>query len=143
MRTIPPLEIIRGAREWLNVPFAHQGRSRVGIDCVGEIVCVLRGCGYVIEDFTTYGRTASPKDFIAHLEKNFIRLSMPVFGCVVAFWLAHRTIPQHTAFYAGKTIIHAYADDEFVREEEYTGRWERHFHSAWGLRPELVLEQVS
>jgi cell wall-associated NlpC family hydrolase len=33
-------DVVRMARHWLDVPFAHQGRSRAGVDCLGLLVMV-------------------------------------------------------------------------------------------------------
>ncbi|MBV7475403.1 NlpC/P60 family protein [Pseudoxanthomonas sp. PXM05] len=52
-----PAGVIRldeAARQWLGVPFAHQGRTEWALDCVGLLVMAARGAGIPIQDRTDY-----------------------------------------------------------------------------------------
>ena len=35
-------DVVAAARAYLGVPFAHQGRTRHGLDCLGLLVCVAK-----------------------------------------------------------------------------------------------------
>ncbi len=48
--------MVAAARRWLGVPFRHQGRSRLGVDCVGLVVRALEEAGLPVADDTAYGR---------------------------------------------------------------------------------------
>jgi cell wall-associated NlpC family hydrolase len=52
-----PAGVIRldeAARQWLGVPFVHQGRTEWALDCVGLLVMAARGAGIPIQDRTDY-----------------------------------------------------------------------------------------
>lgn len=51
------MRLDEAARNYLGVPFRHQGRNpAIGIDCVGLVVCCARDCGISTEaDFAGYG----------------------------------------------------------------------------------------
>jgi hypothetical protein len=64
--------VIREARSYLGVSFSHQGRSRLGIDCVGLVIRSLEAGGYqprCPETFynTTYRRTPDPQRLTDYL----------------------------------------------------------------------------
>lgn len=59
MSLIPPPTLEEAARQFLGVPFLHQGRNpAVGIDCIGLIVCSFIVCAWPHgeHDDPTYGR---------------------------------------------------------------------------------------
>ena len=62
MRLVTPLTdaervgFIASARNLVGVPFRHRGRSRRGIDCVGEVALALSAVGRTAEDRRSYGR---------------------------------------------------------------------------------------
>lgn len=135
---IPGVAVARQARESLGVRFEHQGRSRAGLDCVGLIVVTYRALGYRIDDFTAYGRSNDPEEFEARLKANFDLLEgQPKIGCVLAFWLVDKQFPQHVAICCGETMIHAYADENFVREERWVGaqRWQKRLFGCYWMQP--------
>lgn len=57
---ITPQQFALAAREYLGVPFVHQGRSKQGVDCAGLILCALQDCGWEAQGLTAvlteYGR---------------------------------------------------------------------------------------
>jgi len=63
--------IIGWAREWLGVPYLHQGRSRLGVDCVGVIVDIAKRLNMSVQDWQRYPRVPHAgrllKSFRAHL----------------------------------------------------------------------------
>jgi len=56
-------EIVKMAREWLEVPYRHQGRNRLGVDCAGPLVHIARevGLGDKFNDQLIY--TTNPETF--------------------------------------------------------------------------------
>ncbi len=50
-------KFVAAARSWIGVPWAHQGRSRAGVDCIGLVVMAARDCWLQVPLDATYGRT--------------------------------------------------------------------------------------
>lgn len=46
------------ARGYVGCPWKHQGRSRLGLDCIGLVVLALRDCGLDAPMTAVYGRMA-------------------------------------------------------------------------------------
>lgn len=115
-------KIIDKAREYINTPWLHQGRSKLGVDCVGLIVCVFKDCGITVEDYTKYHRTPHSEDMLdilnRHLEKK--RLSELEKGDIITIRI--RGAIQHVAIYNNDTIIHADNRAGKVLEIPMTGR---------------------
>lgn len=59
------MQVVTEARSWLGVRWAHQGRSREGIDCAGLVIRVARDLGYTRFDTTTYARQATDETMLA------------------------------------------------------------------------------
>jgi cell wall-associated NlpC family hydrolase len=99
--TITPDRIILEANKFLNVPFAHMGRSILGLDCLGLIIISFRKCGIFIPN--TDNMSYSPiwwkgKSERLHnhlLNNNFEIVSTPCRGDVVTFRLFGEKYPAH------------------------------------------------
>lgn len=120
------------ARGWVGVPFAHQGRTRQGVDCVGLPIVILQQLGVLPARFEVpaYGRLPSA-ELIERLMAHCVRLPAPVPGTLVA--VAWTKTAAHVAICTGDTLIHAYESVGRVVEHGYRGRWIRLTHSAWAL----------
>ena len=129
---IGPATVIDEARTWLGVPFAHQGRTRRGVDCVGLPIVVGQGLGLVPARFevANYGRLPSA-DLMRRLMEHCTRIAAPVPGSLVA--IAWTKSAAHVAICTGDTLIHSYESVGRVIEHGYRGRWVRLTHSAWAL----------
>ena len=64
-------EIVRVARQWRGVRFAHQGRNRHGVDCAGLPWCVYNDLGVRLNDFRAYAHESNPELLLAHLREAF------------------------------------------------------------------------
>lgn len=53
-------DVVAEARQWLDVPYVHQGRSRAGVDCAGLVIVVARALGLVAPDFDVNGYARTP-----------------------------------------------------------------------------------
>jgi hypothetical protein len=49
-------QVVSAAREWIGVPFRHQGRTRDGVDCAGVVIKVAHALGLSSFDATGYRR---------------------------------------------------------------------------------------
>jgi cell wall-associated NlpC family hydrolase len=129
---VTPQQIIAEARQWVGVPFRHQGRARSGIDCVGLPIVVGQALGVLSRglDVANYGRLPSA-ELVERLTQHCSRLPAPVPGSLVA--IAWTRTAAHVALCAGDTLIHAYESVGRVVEHGYRGRWLKLTHSAWAL----------
>ena len=140
-------------RQYLGTPFLHQGRSKVGIDCVGLLACAATDIGYpneVKKSLRDYERAPDSDmfmrritDFLAPLPCNRLQALDKQLrpGDVMAFWIDKRGRPRHVAVYTGKnpegndTMIHAYAMGPSCVVEQVIDRsfWVQRLHSNWHL----------
>ena len=127
-----PADVIAEARQWVGVPFRHQGRSERGIDCVGLPIVVCQNIGLIGPNFeiTNYGRLPS-LDLVERLKSHCQPIPAPVAGSLIV--IAWTKIAAHVAICTGETMIHAYESVGRVVEHGYRGRWIRLTHSAWAI----------
>jgi cell wall-associated NlpC family hydrolase len=130
---ITPTQVIQVARSWVGVPFAHQGRSRNGVDCLGLAIMVARELELVPRQADRYGYSRLPHD--GQLEAGiakYCRLapSLEAGGLVLIRWHAE---PQHVAIYTGESLIHSYSNIGRVTEHGFRGHWPKRVASAWRL----------
>lgn len=107
------------ARQWLGVPFKHQGRSRIGVDCVGLVaVCcaaIPEFAHHCAHDLTGYEQNPHNRKLESALARAF---GPPVgsyhLGDVVT--VAYPKVMRHVAIvgeylYGGHSLIHAMNKD--------------------------------
>jgi cell wall-associated NlpC family hydrolase len=107
--------LVQAARNYLGVPFAHQGRAAFGMDCAGLLVLAEFDCGRVLRDVAAYGKTPWKDGLEAALVDNY---GAPVTGPIVPgdkLLMRFRREPQHIAiatdyFLGGLGIIHTRSD---------------------------------
>ncbi len=56
-------DIVRTAKEFIDVPFRHQGRNEMGLDCAGLIIVVARLNGITSFDTASYSRRPNATEF--------------------------------------------------------------------------------
>ena len=135
-RQVTNKELIDEARNWLGVPFKHQGRTRYGVDCVGFVEVLAKTCGLLPPDYDEphdYGRRAG-NGVIAALERHTAgRTKRIVPGVLVAIAWPREPYASHVALCTGPTLIHAYARAGKVVEHGYRAPWPKLTHSFWKL----------
>lgn len=122
-------DIVDTAREYLGTPFRHQGRSALGVDCVGLLVLVAQRLKVPHYDQPNYERRTTGLRFINKFrEAGFSqrRLIDRKPGDVIVFRELRETC--HVAILAEgalghETIIHSYASRRRVVEEPYLPQW--------------------
>lgn len=123
------MDLAEAARTYLGVPWAHQGRTRAGLDCVGLPVLALADCGRSIADVTTYGRNPHGGQLERHLEAAFgapIPKSEMVAGDLVA--IAFRVAVRHVG------IVGTYTGGglSLIHTDQMVGRVTEHrIDAAW------------
>lgn len=126
--SITRAEVVAAARTWLGVPWRHQGRTRLGVDCVGLLVVVARDLAVPHHDPENYGRRPDGT-LLGHFRANCgpeIPLVSARAGDVVVF--ADRGHLCHAGILAdgphGRTVIHSVAQYRRVSEIRYAGEWQ-------------------
>jgi cell wall-associated NlpC family hydrolase len=126
--------LIAQARQWVGVPFRHQGRSRLGCDCLGFVCGVLDELGIPtgLELLpSNYARDPQSK-LMDTLQANAREIALePGALIVVQFPLAKW--PSHAAIYTGRNIIHSYQSVGKVVEHIYAEPWVKRTRSVWAL----------
>ena len=131
---------MEAARAWLDVPFHHQGRSRVqGIDCVGLAIVVARDLELIDAEVEstlphTYERIPDPKLMASLLHQHMDATGSPAAGDWI--WLAApNTRPRHIGMLTSDdTWIHAYEDVGRVLEQPLRAAYRRMIKGAWSYR---------
>lgn len=121
MASVSRNDVIAEARTWLGVPWAHQGRTKQGVDCAGLVIMVARNLGLSAYDTTNYQRRTNGRGFLTHFRENMI--DKPVAdarpGDVLLF--RDKQFPCHSTIVAQRnsllTIVHAHALRRMVIEE--------------------------
>lgn len=113
------------ARNWLDVRWVHQGRSRLGVDCVGLLIVAANDLGITIPDMPGYRRSPNPQKFIGHIFANSVPETEIMPGHFGVF--RDGTQPCHAGIFAEQngqvTLIHAYAGTGKVMEEPFIHDW--------------------
>lgn len=135
-------DIVTTARAWLGVRWAHQGRSRAGVDCVGLVIMVARACRGSQFDVLDYPRLASDErmlktaDAVLHRRPGVAALRP---GDVVVM---HYHQQRHMGIVApyvfgGLSLIHAYAPARKVVETRLSDDLRQRVLAGYGW-PETV-----
>lgn len=101
MNVVSPDRIIIEANKFLNVPFAHRGRSILGLDCLGLIIVSFYRCGVVIpsDDGFSYAPTwwiGKEERLHNHfLNNNFENVQDLQKGDIITFRLFGQIHPAH------------------------------------------------
>ena len=129
--------IIAEARTYLGVPWRHQGRTRLGVDCVGLIVCVGKELQLLSYDHMGYKRLprASGSPMLEQIVKAGGR-KKPVQAARPGdtFIFRERAYPMHMGILSGdETMIHAYARRKMVVEEPLDDFWRERLLSCYAF----------
>lgn len=116
------VDIVERARDWLDVRWQHQGRTRHGVDCVGLIAVVALDLGLIAElPPPNYPRRPNGS-FLTRFRETALSEIRPAdanMGDVVVFTAV--TNQCHCGILADRegrrTVIHAHAGGRKVREE--------------------------
>lgn len=123
--------IITCARGLVGVPFHHQGRCRLGIDCVGVVIFIGKGLGLMPkdEDYLGYAMHPDGDTLCRELGKYMTEIDVDdILPGDVAVFYGHpkSKLPQHVAIVTedGDGIIHAHSGSDRVVETPM-GKWEK------------------
>lgn len=133
MRTYTRDEVLAEARSWIGVPYLHQGRSRLGVDCVGLLIKVAHGLGMSDYDVAGYARVPSSDFLRAECERLMRRIPVSQRQPADVLLLRFKRDPQHLAVVTDRGFLHAYAGAGRVVETSMPPEWERRIVAAYAL----------
>jgi cell wall-associated NlpC family hydrolase len=118
-------DVVQAARQYLDTPWRHQGRSRSGMDCVGLLIAVSRDLGVPVEDDTHYSHFPDSSLLLGHLKKYTEELPLAEAqpGDLVLMCVRGRL--QHTGILTERGLLHAAACYRKVCEHGLTDEWRR------------------
>jgi len=129
---IPAQAVAAAALEWRGVPFAHQGRSRHGIDCAGLITVIGHQLGVLDYDTTNYGRMPDARRFLHLLRENLDECADMAPGSVLS--MAFGAVQMHLGIVVySDRFVHALAGHGVI-ESTLTAQWDRRVRSVWRYR---------
>lgn len=126
--------VIDNAREWLGVPFLHQGRSRHGADCLGFIAACLNELGsHVFLDYLPRNYARNPQALLmTGLNELTREIELQPAALIVIKFPLH-AYPSHAAIYTGASMIHCDQASRGVVEHGYREPWLKRTTSIWAL----------
>lgn len=129
-----PTTIVRAARRYLNAPYHHQGRSLLGVDCTGLVVCTCRDLGMVVPDEVDYSRDPDGRTLVQYLSSTCSLVEGEMSPAdILVFWLKRSGLPQHLGIRTDRGMIHSWATPGKVVEHGLTRGWLSRLHSVWRL----------
>lgn len=128
--------IVEQAREWLGVPYLHQGRNRFGADCVGFPLGVYAELGVNLPDWRAYGTEADPDELLRRLTSALgepvalapVRYGDLAVGDIIVFHFPRSAAPRHLAIVSdratgGFNFIEANGNEGCVIERRLDERY--------------------
>lgn len=115
--------------------FRHQGRSELGVDCAGLLVCSLAAVGRTLKDADGYGRTPYKARLEGLLEENFgeprHKDELMAEGDIILLKMIGD--PSHVGIVTnhpggGYAILHSYAQQRMVVEHRMNDEWLNFIH---------------
>lgn len=134
--TVTRQEFIKELRSWEGVPFRHQGRSRLGTDCLGLPISIARVMDLLPEGFydpVHYGRAPNDGALIAAVQKYCVPIKSIEDAALVTFCWPGTSQPSHLALLEGRYMIHAYERVAKVVRHGYGQPWKRLTHSIYRI----------
>jgi cell wall-associated NlpC family hydrolase len=126
-------DVVAAARAWVGVPYRHQGRSRLGVDCIGLAIVVARELDLMPAEKPPANYTRRPRDGLleAYIRRHCIELAGPEVGCMVLMRWDRRAPPSHVGILTPDNLIHAYGGNAQVVECGFRAKWPARAHSFW------------
>lgn len=139
-------EVAAEAKRWDQVPYAHQGRSRIAVDCGGFVGCVAHALGCVSADFwdrefvphSGYARRPSRQQLETICDAFMERIPVDDAGVGDVLGFRFRKDTQHLGIivpyvHGGLAIMHALSSVGRVSEHILDDRWRSYAVQAWRL----------
>lgn len=116
------------------VPFRHQGRTPLGMDCAGFALWLVRFAGRWPPGFIdTTDYRPGPQVALRETISRYCRQSAPVDGCLLAMRWRPTEPVSHVGYLAGTDLIHCYKTAGGLVRTRYGQPWVRMTESAWQI----------
>lgn len=125
----------------LGVPFRHQGRTELGMDCAGFALWLVRHAGAWPRHYAdTADYRPGPQEALgATLAQYCAQAPAPADGTLVAIrWRPQQPV-SHVGYLAGGDLIHCYKTAGGLVRCRYGEPWVRMTASAWRI-PGVIYE---
>ena len=131
-------DVVAKAREFVSVPWRHQGRNRVGMDCAGLIICVAHDLGLSDFDTRAYGRLPQADRMRELMRKHCTELPAVKLSPGLVALMRFEAEPQHLAIiadyaYGGHGIVHALMQSRRVVEHRLDDLWRSRIVALYAL----------
>ncbi|MDX2095657.1 MAG: NlpC/P60 family protein [Alphaproteobacteria bacterium] len=139
-------ELIACARQFIGVRFAHQGRTKAGLDCLGLLILTAQTLGLQVAgeevaalDVPHYGTRPDVLLLKEKLDTHLLPVARTALREGDVVLLKVQGVPQHLALLADYpmpgelAMIHAYAPARQVVEHRYDAHWRRDTYAAYRL----------
>ena len=132
-------QIILHSRQWMNVKFRHQGRSKYGIDCIGLFSEVAKEIGRDIPIPNNYTHHPDQKFLFNEMCRLFDKITkaeMQVGDLVLMrFMDDHLRIPcRHVAMITDLGVLHSSAQFKKVTEHGLDQEWMNKIEHVFRMR---------
>jgi cell wall-associated NlpC family hydrolase len=128
------LRLVSAARDWLGVPYQHEGRSRTGVDCYGLLIVVAQETGFPCPVESGYGLRPSPRHIRNRLDVYAVRIRFDEISTGDVLWLKYGAQPMHFAIVSctdPMRIIHSDSVAGKVVEHVLDERWQTMIRGAY------------
>lgn len=127
-------DLIENYRQWLGVPFLHQGRSRLGADCLGFIAAGAAEEGsHLFLDNLPVNYARSPQRLLLDKLESLTHQIAIQPGALITIRWPGDAFASHGAIYTGTSMIHCYEANRRVVEHGYAGPWVARTTSIWAI----------
>lgn len=128
-----PQQVVDEARTWVGVRYLHQGRSRLGIDCIGLVLEIGKALELLPPelDDTNYSRLPTSGRLLEEISARCSVAPRAEPGTLVV--ISWSRDPYHVAICTGPTLIHSNATIGKVVEHGYRHPWPGLTQSIWRL----------
>lgn len=128
-------ELLCNYRTWLGVKFLHQGRTRLGCDCLGFIAAGANEVGSSIFLEQLPGNYArNPQSLLLEKLGELTRKIDEQPGALITVqWPLHEFASHGAVLTREGTIIHCNQPNGKVVEHTYGGQWRQRTHSIWAI----------
>ena len=136
LNSMDRIKIVECARQYLGVPFRHQGRSKLGIDCAGLVLLVGQEMGYLPKKLKIKNYSRMPNgDFVVNLMQEYgeeKEIKEANIGDVFLMNIGGN--PQHLSIKTNIGIIHSSEFAKKVIEHILSKSWKENIVKAFSWR---------